>query len=250
MYKVFFLIILIASSFLFFCNRNNKTETVDTSSIADKSGNITDKSLQNIKKTDMNIKLPAPVTDGEMSLEKAISLRRSVRNYKNARIKLSELSQLLWAGQGITDKSGNFRAVPSAGALYPLEIYIYSGNVEELENGIYKYSPENHELFLIISGDKNTELVNKIYSKDWLVNAPLFIVIAGVYERTAVKYGERAKRYVHMESGHSAQNICLQATALGLASLTIGAFDDESLHKLTGMEKNEQPLYIIPVGKK
>ena len=250
MYKIFFLIILVASSFLIFCNKNNKTETVDTTSSAGNSKNDTDESFLNNKTTEMNIKLPAPVTDGDMSLEKAISLRRSVRNYKNNQIKLSELSQLLWAGQGITDKSRNFRTVPSAGALYPLEIYIYAGNVEELENGIYKYSPENHELILKNSGDKNTELVNKIYSKEWLLNSPLFIVIAGVYERTAVKYGDRAKRYVHIETGHAAQNICLQATTLGLVTLTIGAFDDESLHKLTGMEKNEMPLYIIPVGRK
>ncbi len=195
------------------------------------------------------IKLPAPVYNGNISIEKALRERRSVRNYRNESARLSELSQLLWAAQGITGPGGR-RTAPSAGALYPLEMYVVVGNVAGLPAGVYAYNPERHELVKTADGDKRPELCKAALAQSPIRNAAAVLVISAFYERTTIKYGDRGIRYVHMEAGHAAQNLYLQAVALNLGTVVLGAFDDDGVKKVLHLKQQEQPLYIVPVGKK
>jgi SagB-type dehydrogenase family enzyme len=194
------------------------------------------------------IKLPEPRYDSSTSIEKALLERRSVRDYKNEPLTISEISQLLWAAQGITDR-GRLRTAPSAGALYPLELYVVVGNVINLKSGIYKYKPHGHELVRVAEGDKRKELCKSAFGQSAIQDAHVVIVFSAVYERTTGKYGERGVRYVHIEVGHAAQNVFLQAVSLNLGAVVIGAFDDDKVKKVMNMENKEQPLYIMPVGK-
>lgn len=200
--------------------------------------------------TNSTIKLPEPKYDGEISVERAIHNRRSIRSYSNVPMTLAEVSQLLWSAQGITDPSWNLRTAPSAGALYPLEIYVVVGNVIDLEKGIYKYDPKNHELKLILKGEKRMDLASSALGQSSIVDGAIVLVFAAVFERTTVKYGERGIKYVYMEVGHSAQNVYLQAYTLGLGTVVIGAFYDDKVKKALNMLENENPLYIMPIGKK
>ena len=192
------------------------------------------------------INLPPVQTIGKLSVEEAISQRRSIREYKDAPLSLTEVSQLLWSAQGITVNSGG-RTVPSAGALYPLEIYLVAGKVANLKPGIYRYNPEKHSLIKVVEGDKRLDLFSSSLHQSSIKNAPVSLVICAQYERTTQKYGERGKRYVHMEVGHVGQNIYLQAKSLGLATVVIGAFTDEAVKKV--LNTKEDPLYIMPVGR-
>lgn len=195
------------------------------------------------------IALPPPRLDSDFSIEEALLLRRSVREYTGEPLTLDEISQLLWAAQGITDPRG-FRTAPSAGGLYPLEVYLVAGDVENLEAGVYRYRPQGHELVKIQSGDLREALCNAALGQTWVKEAAVDLVIVGVYERTTVKYGDRGIRYVHMEAGHAAQNVCLQATALGMGTVTVGAFYDDQVQKILMAPENEKPLYVMPVGRK
>jgi SagB-type dehydrogenase family enzyme len=205
-------------------------------------------SPQRYESTD-TIKLPEPKYNSKVSIEKALLERRSVREYKDKSLTLAEISQLLWASQGITDLRG-FRTAPSAGALYPLEVYVVAGNVDSLPDGIYKYKPHRHELVRIVKGDKQADLCAAALGQPCVKNNAAVIVIAAVYERTTRKYGERGIRYVYMEVGHAAQNIYLQSVSLNLGTLVVGAFDDRKVKKVMNMPDEEQPLCIMPVGKK
>jgi SagB-type dehydrogenase family enzyme len=196
------------------------------------------------------VKLPEPKNNSKVSIEKALFERRSVREYKDRSLTLAEISQLLWASQGITDLRGGFRTAPSAGALYPLEVYVVTGNVDNLSDGIYKYKPHGHELVRVVKGDKRAELCAAALGQPSVKNNAAVIVIAAVYERTTGKYGERGIRYVHMEVGHAAQNIYLQSVSLNLGTSVVGAFDDRKVKKVMNMPDEEQPMYIMPVGKK
>jgi SagB-type dehydrogenase family enzyme len=183
------------------------------------------------------------------SLEELLRQRRSIRVYADAPLAQDEVLKLLWAGQGVTS-AGGFRTAPSAGALYPLEIYLAAGNVEGLAPDVYKYEPEENKLTLVKDGDIRTDLAAASLGQKCIADGAIDIVIAAVYERTTAKYGSRGERYVHIEVGHAAQNICLQATALGLGLVTVGAFDDARVAKIIGMSQDEVPLYVIPVGRK
>lgn len=182
------------------------------------------------------------------SLEELLRQRRSVRNYADAPLTKDEVMKLLWAGQGITAAWGG-RTAPSAGALYPLELYVAVGNVEDLAPGVYKYDPRLNKLNLIKEGDVRTGLAQASLGQGCVRNGAINIVIAAVYKRTTAKYGARGERYVHIEVGHAAQNICLQATALGLGLVTVGAFDDTAVAKIIGMSPDEAALYVMPVGR-
>lgn len=195
------------------------------------------------------IKLPAPRYKSSVSVEEALLNRRSVRDYKNEPLTLADVSQLLWSAQGITDPRG-LRTSPSAGALYPLEVYVVAGNVKDLPSGIYRYKPHKHELERVVAGDKRTELCNAALGQPYVRNAPVVIVFSAVYERVTAKYGERGIRYVHIEAGHAAQNAFLQAVSLNLGAVVIGAFHDEEVKKIIRTADREQPLYIMPVGKR
>ncbi|MCX7796657.1 MAG: SagB/ThcOx family dehydrogenase [bacterium] len=199
---------------------------------------------------DRVIKLPQPRFTSDVSVEEAILKRRSIRDYRNEPLTILEVSQILWSAQGITDRRMGFRTAPSAGALYPLEVYIVVGKVKDLLPGVYKYRPENHDIVLASSGDKRLDLYRVSLMQDCIRNAPVVIVISAVFERTTRKYGERGIRYVYMEAGHSAQNIYLQCEALGLGTVVVGAFDDEGVKKVLNLKGEESPLYLIPIGKK
>jgi SagB-type dehydrogenase family enzyme len=195
------------------------------------------------------IKLPEPQHDSQVSLEQSLRERRSIRSYSGQPLTLEELSQLLWAAQGFTDPRG-YRTAPSAGGLYPLELHIVAGEVDGLAAGVYRYQPDGHQLVKTLEGDKRAELAEAALGQEWVKEGAIAIVFAAVYQRTTVKYGERGIRYVHMEAGHAAQNLCLQATALGLGAVTVGAFYDKEVSQLLNLPAEEEPLYIIPVGKK
>jgi len=195
------------------------------------------------------IKLPEPKYDGKVCVERALLERRSVRDYVNEPLSLSEVSQLLWAAQGLTDPAG-YRTAPSAGALYPLEVYLVAGKVASLSAGVYRYRPRGHELVAVAEGDKRPELCAAALGQTALRQAPVTVVLAAIYGRTTRKYRERGIRYVHMEAGHVAQNIGLQAVSLDLGSLVIGAFGDAEVKKVMVLPEEEEPLYLIPIGKR
>jgi SagB-type dehydrogenase family enzyme len=193
------------------------------------------------------IALPQPTLDGKLSLEKVLQSRRSVREFKDQAITLSQFSQLLWAAQGVTDPQGK-RTAPSAGALYPLEVYAVVGNVEGLPPGIYKYQPKGHQVARILSGDKREDVSRAGWGQEALKQGAVVLVFSAVYERTSIKYRERAERYVDIEVGHAAQNVLLQATALGLGAVPMGAFQDEEVKKAASLQEDEHPLLLVPVG--
>lgn len=183
------------------------------------------------------IDLPKPKLNSDFSIEEALSERRAVRSFRDEALSLEEISQLLWAAQGIDGVTGATRTAPSAGATQPLEVYLVVKNVNGLDKGVYHYNPKKHSITLVSS----EEIEESYY------NAPVFIIIAAVYERTMGRYGNRGIRYVNIEVGHVAQNIHLQALSLGLGSFPIGAFNDGEIKEMLGIE--DAPLYIIPIGK-
>lgn len=194
------------------------------------------------------IQLPEPSKTSDISIEQALAERRSVRSYSKDPLSLQDVSQLVWAAQGITQ--GAYRTAPSAGALYPLEIYVVVGNVQGLEQGVYKYNPEEHVIEQVNQGDMRQQLQQSSLNQSSVGDGAIDIVIAGVFERTTKKYGERGNQYVYMEAGHAAQNIYLQAVSLDLGTVTIGAFDEPTIQKILDMNEDEIPLYIMPIGKK
>jgi SagB-type dehydrogenase family enzyme len=195
------------------------------------------------------IVLPEPMHDSDTSLEQALSNRRSVRSFSEEPLTLQQLGQLLWAGQGITDPSGK-RTSPSAGALYPLTLYVVIGNVEGVAAGVYKYSPENHTLTRVLDGDKRQALAQAALGQSSVRQGAVDIVITAIYEITTAKYGERGVMFVHLEAGHAAQNVCLEAVVLDLGTVTVGAFDDAGVQQALELPENEVPLYIIPAGNR
>jgi len=207
-------------------------------------------SLQKVKAIAMikNVRLPVPAIEGKVSVEEAIKKRRSKRNFKDKPLNLSQISQILWSAQGITEEKGYKRAAPSAGALYPLEIYLVVKKVEKLEAGVYRYNPANHSVDLLLRGNYQTSLARACLGQMFIADAPISIVITAQYERTTSKYGERGIRYVHIEVGHVGQNICLQAMALGLGTVPIGAFWDEQVSKVLNLPEEHKPLYVLPIG--
>ena len=203
------------------------------------------------------VKLPAPMLAGSVSVEQALNSRRSVRRYTPEPLSPAQVSQLLWAAYGITLPipagpgflRGGMRTAPSAGALYPLELYLVAGNVTGLEPGVWHYRSETNELELIRKGDCREELCTPAVGQGGR-NAPVVIGYSAIYERTTGKYGARGRdRYVCMDAGHSSENLCLQAVALGLGTCAIGAFHDDEVRLCLGMTRSEVPLYLFPVGK-
>jgi SagB-type dehydrogenase family enzyme len=195
-----------------------------------------------------SIELPEPDRVGTMPVESALQQRRSVRTYEREAMTLDEVSQLLWAAQGVTREEG-YRTAPSAGALYPLEVYVVAGQVEGLDEGVYRYRPEDHTLRATASGDRREDLARAALDQTWVRAGAVAIVITAVYERTKRKYGNRGVRYARMEAGHAAQNIYLQATTLTLGTVLVGAFDDDAVRALMNVADDEAPLAIMPVGR-
>lgn len=196
----------------------------------------------------MKIILPAPILDGSVSLEQTLLKRRCQRRFSAAPLTLQEVSQLAWAAQGITTPRGQ-RTCPSAGALYPLELLIIAGNVRDLEAGVYRYAPQGHELLMAAQGDARPALAEAGLRQSFIQDAAANLLFTAIYERTTGKYGRRGIQYVHMEAGHAAQNVCLQAAALGLGTVMVGAFHDDMVKEVLNLAPEEEPLYILPVGR-
>ncbi|MFZ5797331.1 MAG: SagB/ThcOx family dehydrogenase [Desulfobulbaceae bacterium] len=196
----------------------------------------------------MKISLPPPIIDGSVSLEQCLYTRRCQRKFSDSPLTLPEISQLAWAALGITSRKG-YRTCPSAGALYPLELLVLAANVQDLAAGLYRYAVKPHELHLINPGDLRHALADAGLGQSAIREAPACLVFTAFYERTTGKYGQRGVQYVHMEAGHAAQNVCLQIAALGLATVMIGAFHDDRVKKNLSLVQDENPLYILPVGR-
>jgi SagB-type dehydrogenase family enzyme len=186
--------------------------------------------------------LPQPVLESDVSLEEALNKRRSVRNFSSEELSLDQISQILWAAQGITDQSTGHRTSPSAGALYPLEIFLLKSD------GVYHYEPDGHKIFRLTPDDLRQGLLPGALNQRSVAEAPLDIIITAVYERVTSRYGERGIQFVHLEAGHSCQNILLQATALGLGAVSVGAFDDSYIQDLLDLPEDHIPIYIVPIG--
>lgn len=189
------------------------------------------------------IALPTPRLKSTISLEETLAQRRSVREFSDDPLTIEEIGQLMWAAQGITSPAGQ-RTAPSAGALYPLEVYVV------LRDGVYHYEPAEHQLRLRLRGDARQALFVAALEQGAVASAPVNIVIAAVYARTSVKYGDRTARYVALEAGHAAQNILLQAVALNLGAVPIGAFYDDQVKVALNLPSDHEPLYVIPVGRR
>ncbi len=202
--------------------------------------------------SDTAIPLPKPSLDGRTSVEKAIQQRRTVRDFKDRALPLNDLSQLLWAAQGITEEKERKRASPSGGALYPLDIYLATGEgrVEGVGGGLYHYLPEGHSISLLSRGDRRKEIASASLWQMWMAKAPVIFVITAEYRRITSKYGERGIRYALMEVGHVGQNLFLQAEALGLGAGIVGAFNDTDVSKVLGSPSQHEPLLVVPVGYK
>jgi SagB-type dehydrogenase family enzyme len=191
-----------------------------------------------------------PRTSGSVSVEEALAARRSIRDYADESLTIDQVMQLLWAAQGITNTEYSFRTAPSAGGTYPLEIYLVAraSGVVGLEAGIYRYEPRNHALIRMVKGEFSGQLMAAALDQEWVGAAPVNFVITAVFERTTGKYGERGTRYVWQETGHAAQNIYLQAVALGLGNVVVGGFHDTEIQKVLQLSDHEMPAYVIPIG--
>lgn len=194
------------------------------------------------------MQLPPPKTSGEVSLEATLQQRRSVREFADVPLTLEELGQLLWAAQG-ENRACCYRTAPSAGALYPLLIDVVAGRVTSLPEGVHRYQPHGHALVPGVQGDLRRELSVAALAQDFLAEAPAVICLAAVMECTTSKYGERGRRYVLAEVGHAAQNVCLQAVALGLGATMLGAFNDDAVKVVLDLNESALPLGLLPVGR-
>lgn len=195
------------------------------------------------------IKLPPPDYENKFPLNEALQKRRSVREYADQPISLKDAAQLLWAGQGATSVGG-FRTAPSAGALYPLELYLVAGRVEGLEPGVYRYDPKQHTLTPAGAGDIRADLAAASLDQSWMARAPAMLAVSAVAVRTTGRYGDRGHRYVFMDAGHAAENVLLEAVALGLGGVVVGAFSDHDVKRILKLNDGEDPLYLIPVGRR
>ena len=186
----------------------------------------------------------------EMSVREAVARRRTVRNFSSKILRKDQLMGVLWAAQGVTERVRGFRAVPSAGALYPLEIFAFLGvmSVDGLEEGIYRYRPDEEDLLQEGGADRRGDLARTCLSQMWVAQAPVSLVISAVYPRATSKYGQRGIRYAIIEAGCAAQNVFLVAESLGLGVGIVGAFDDERVRELTGAATDATPLLVMPVG--
>lgn len=198
--------------------------------------------------TPAELTLPPPRVQGRLSLEGALSQRRSLRSFAATPLTAAEAGQLLWAAQGLSNAQGQ-RTAPSAGATYPLVLYFVAGRIDGVASGVYRYLPQGHRLVAMATGDVRADIAAAALGQSWMRDAPALVVIAAQPARTAARYGARAERYIAIEAGAAAQNLSLQAVALGLGSTLVGAFDEAALRRSVPLAEGEQPLVIVPVGR-
>lgn len=194
------------------------------------------------------VSLPPFRKKGNVSLEECLAARRSLRAYAPAPLSLDEAGQLLWAAQGISSVEKQ-RTAPSAGALYPLEVYLVAARVEGLPPGVYRYEPYKHQLLALREGDWRKELATAALDQDCVRDAAAIVVFTANYRRTTRKYGDKGIRYVEIEVGHAAQNVLLQAVALGLGGVPVAAFDPRGVEKIIRPPTDETPIYMVPLGR-
>ena len=197
------------------------------------------------------VSLPAPQLTGNLSVEASIQNRRSVREYANESVTLGNVSQILWAAQGITNTQYQLRAAPSAGQVYPLEVYVIAGpNVTGLKEGVYQYEPSNNTLEMFMNSDLRGDLSTIADGQPWVKQAPLDILITGDYQKMIDKYPNKqlSITFVDLEAGGVGENIYLQAESLNLATVALGSFDSSQLSQKFELPSNETPLYIFPIG--
>ena len=212
--------------------------------------------LTQTESTPLTYILPSPKTDGTVSVEKALANRRSHRHFLDKALSAEQLSQILWSAYGVTyprpdrpNLRGGLRTAPSAGARYPFEIYVIVGNVEGIEPGVYRYISEKHKIVRTIDKDVRGELAVAALGQFMVKDAPATVFYSAIFSRMTERYGDRGReRYVAMDLGHSAQNIYLQAEALGLGTCAIGAFTDSEVSRILQLPAEEEPLYMMPVG--
>ena len=223
---------------------------VSCNDVPDKNSQTADYSNREGSEVNSNIVLPEPNKDGKLSVEEAIDKRISRRDFLEEPLSKESIAQILWAAQGISvdNVTGATRTAPSAGATYPIEIYLVAGEVENIPEGIYHYKYQKHELHAVAEGDSREELSAAALGQDFIASAPASIVLAADYDRTTGRYGDRGVKYVHMEIGHITQNIYLQAEALNMGTVAVGAFTDKKVQQL--LKSQYEPLMITPIGKK
>ena len=178
----------------------------------------------------------------QQSLEDTLSRRRSVRLFSEHPLSEDQILKLCWAAQGITDPRGR-RTAPSAGARYPLELYVAT------PDGCDEYDPLHHRLLRRTGTDLRPALQGGALSQEAVGQSPAVFVVAAQPRRTIAEYGRRGRRYVHLEAGHAAQNLLLEATAMGLGSVPIGAFDDARLRDILDLPTDREVVYLIPIGE-
>jgi SagB-type dehydrogenase family enzyme len=188
-------------------------------------------------------KLPPPRYESEVSIEKALLERRSIRSYKEEPLTLNDLSQILWAAQGITEPKKGLRAAPSPRALYLLQVYVLPGNVTNLPMGTYRYEPQGHELVKTADGNKKAELFQAA-GQTPIKNAPVALVITGLSEKT------QNPAWIYLEAGHAAENVYLQSVSLKLGTVAMAGFKEEEVRKVLNLPEKERVIYIMPMGKK
>ncbi|MFZ5994051.1 MAG: SagB/ThcOx family dehydrogenase [Thermodesulfobacteriota bacterium] len=198
-----------------------------------------------------DVPLPRPSFTGKKSMEEVIKARRTIRHFKARALNLEQLSQILWAAYGLT-ANDPYKSVPSAGALYPLDIWVAVGKngVEGLEAGAYHYIPKAHRLTRVKAGEVRDDISRASLYQGWMAEAPIIFIITGEYERCTRKYGEKGIPYTYIEAGHAGQNIFLQAGALGLGAGIVGAFNNDVIRQVLGISRNYDPILIMPVGYK
>lgn len=196
------------------------------------------------------IKLSEPTFDGDVSIEKVLKERRSVRAYKDTPLTEKNVSQLLWAGQGINEDGGKKRTSPSARGRYPIELYLVVFNVEGIEKGVYQYVPDGHSIVKVFGSDKNDAIVKASGSQGSISKCPAAFIIAGNYLKMSEKYDETAIRFVNTEVGHVSQNIALQGVALNIGSVVLGGFQQGALSEVLEFPPDTKPIYVMPVGNK
>lgn len=196
------------------------------------------------------IKLPSPQLEGKMSVEEALARRRSRRVFKDYSLTIEQVSQLLWSAQGITEERRGFKTAPSAGATYPLDIYLVVGKdkVENLKVGVYHYNPHLHSLTIILEEDQRRELARACLRQKFIEDAPISLIITAEFSRITNHYGKRGIYYAYMEAGHVGQNVYLQAESLELGTVVIGAFYEEDVSQALNLPDQHIPLYVMPVG--
>jgi SagB-type dehydrogenase family enzyme len=265
-HKTFIFVILLTSLFLLFSYSLDASKTSSSSSIGQSFHQKTKHTLLNVLRSVLKwesqpplykkypkakkIKLPKLGYEG-LSLEEALRTRRSIRDYTDKPLLLNALSQLLFSAQGVTDRDGDLmlRTAPSAGALYPIEIYVVVNNVAGLEKGIYHYTVPDHELELTQKGDFRRKIIGCALDQEMAGESDVTFILTAIFQRVTWKYEERGYRYAYMEAGHIGQNIALQAASLGLGAVGIGAFYDDDVNKLIGIDgKSEAALYLYAVG--